>query len=64
MISSESTRIGDQFNVLATEFAELEAEYNCSLEHSVCEIPPAGPVSLVVQNQVPVVHSLLLLVSS
>ena len=35
MISSESTRIGDQFNVLATESVELEAEYNCAMEHSV-----------------------------
>ena len=42
---SKSTQTSDQFNVLATEFAELEADYNC-LEHSVCDSTPAGPISL------------------
>ena len=45
-LPSESSQISDELAVLASEFEGLEAEYNCSLEHSVCEGPSASPASL------------------
>ena len=41
-LRSEAVQIRNQLAMLASEFEELEVEYNCSLEHSVCKGPSAS----------------------